>query len=470
MTRMVLLLFALAYVRPAAAGEGTPPLAEVLGGPFDILVVETAVVDARSSVTIASDLPSNSAKIAWIVADGAWVETDQPVVRFDREPFLEALGKLEREHAEAEAALAQAESEKQILIRKGQEQIDMLSHQIGLAELELEQFRKADRELALAAAQGELLGARSALQQARLDAETQRRLAGEGFGSEAALLQAESVEREKEAAVARFEAALRLQETVVLPATERELTLGLEARRREHGSAQQAHLHTLAKQSSAIVALESRVADLAHQVERSRTQLDQTELVAPVSGFAVHVPTSVGNEFRKVQVGDSVWNRHGFMVLPDMSSLIAQIRIREVDLGKVAVGQPVTLVPDAYPELRLTGEVEGVGTLAERSNDTEGNAFTVRVGISGGDPRLRPGMRARAEVLSRHFEQATRVPVEAVFRDGGETVCFLWNGRRAERRVIEMGESNGMEVVVRDGVTPGDRVLIVHPDTWVAER
>ena len=182
-----------------------------------------------------------------------------------------------------------------------------------------------------------------------------------------------------------------------------------------------------------------------------------------MAGFVVYKSISVVGERRKVQVGDSVWNRHGFMVIPDMSSLVAYLDVREQQIGKLALEQPVALTPDAYPELELAGRVDNIGTLAARAGADGENRFTVRVALEQIDPRLRPGMRARASILAATHADVLRVPVEAVFYDEEGWLSFVLDGRDPEPTRVELGASDGEYVIVLAGLSEGDRVLLSDP-------
>ena len=451
-----------------AVADHSPPVVAVSEGAFDVHVVETATLDARQSVTIASELPSNSGKLVWIVPDGALVKSGDVVARFDAEPFREEAAKAGREFEEARAALAQASAEMQIQLQRVTVEADTLAHQIALAELKQRQLVDAERPLRIAGARNDVLVARAALELARQEADTQRKLSAEGFGSAALLAQAAAAELEKSNTVALAEENQRLLDEVILPNAEREATLELERHKRELVAAQSQSHHALAKQRAAILGFEQRVASYEAALERARHALANTELSAPVSGFAIHVPVSVGNALRRVQVGDSVWQRHGFIVIPDMSALIAAVRVREIDVGKIDAGQTVRLHPDAYPDLVLEGKVGSVGTMAEAAQNGHNNLFAVRIDVTGVDERLRPGMHARAEILARRFENALRVPVEAVFRDRGQSVCFVWHDDAATRRVVQLGDGDGEYVVVKDGLAAGEEVLLSYPGAALA--
>ncbi len=445
-----------------------PFTVEVAAGPFDVFVTETARLDAKQSVTLSSELPSNTGKIVWLLPEGDYVERGAAVARFDPAPFETEMQQHSRELQDARATLVQAEAELQIKIRRNEESKEQLEHAIAVAELKLENLRKAEHPLRLATARNEVLAARTALLAARRELEAQREMLNEGFGSEAALADAAAVERERANALALSERQLELLQSIILPAELQQAELELASKRRELERGEQINLHSLAKQNAALVRLTNKVAELEQTLAASKDLLAKTTIEAPVSGFVVYKQISVMNERRKPQVGDSVWNRHGFMVIPDMSAMIAHADVRELDVGKLAEGQAVTLYPEAHPDLTLTGRVDSVGTLAADGSSSEENLFRVRIALDELDPRLRPGMRARASILTRHHDAVLRVPIEAVFYERGTPICFLWTRGAARRQSVTIGESDGEYVIVTSGLERGDRVLLSRPMELVA--
>ena len=447
----------------AQAEDERPFTVEVAHGGFDVFVVESARLDARQSVTLASELPSNKGKIIWLVEEGTYVSEGDSVARFDPAPFEEELATFDRDYRDGKAALAQAEAELQIQIQQGQQSVEQTEHALQLARLKLENLLQADKPLRISSAQIELQTAKIALEQARQEHEAQQEMVREGFGNDTMLREAAAVEAEKRSSLQLAEQKLKLLNEIVLPAEIRQAELEIENRQRELENSKQLHLHSLAKQNNALARLRNQLEVVEGSRQQARDLLAKTEIRAPVSGFVVYKTIAVSNERRKAQVGDSVWNRHGFIVLPDMSAMVGHVNIREQDIGKLEVGQPVTLKPEAYPGLTLSGRVDLVGTLAADSAGRDENLFQVRIALDQVDPRLRPGMRAQASILTRSFADVLRVPIEAVFYEDGAAVCFIWDDGEATQREVRLGASDGEFVVVEAGLDAGQHVLLTYP-------
>lgn len=75
------------------------------------------------------------------------------------------------------------------------------------------------------------------------------------------------------------------------------------------------------------------------------------------------------------------------------------------------------------------------------------------------------GFRVDAHIVTRREEDAVKVPVGALFRDGGGWAVFVADGKRAVRRALKVAMRNSIEAAVEEGVKPGDRVIVYPPDS-----
>jgi HlyD family secretion protein len=241
---------------------------------------------------------------------------------------------------------------------------------------------------------------------------------------------------------------------------EAEASLTRESARQLEASAS----YRLEQKRSAIAAAESRITEAAAKLALAKQQLARTEVRADVPGIVVYKDVFFGSEQRKPQVGDQVWANQPLLILPDISKMVVETRVRETDIHKVEKNQNVTVRVQAYPDLKLTGKVTLVGTLAQEEKERRGvKFFGVTIQINESEPRLRPGMTAAIEIQVERRAQALRVPLEAVFERDGRHLCYVATRRGLVAREVVLGPSNRDFVVIEKGLRKGDRVALRDP-------
>ena len=144
--------------------------------------------------------------------------------------------------------------------------------------------------------------------------------------------------------------------------------------------------------------------DAERMIETARADLDaaesrlaDAEIIAPSDGVVLERIVEPGEV---VNAGTPIFT----MVNPD--DLYLKIYVPNEQSGKLLIGNPARITPDAYPDRRFDAEVTRI---AERSQFTPKNVetkeqrvnlvFEVKLGkIDNGERRLKPGMTAEALV------------------------------------------------------------------------
>jgi len=207
----------------------------------------------------------------------------------------------------------------------------------------------------------------------------------------------------------------------------------------------------------------ARLAAAERELEMARQELRACALAAPADGMLGHLPTHIGGEYRTARVGDTLYLNQPFLIIPDLTQLVAQIAVPEAELGRVALGAPVRVIPAAFPETELAAEVESIGATAQAAAGRPAwqRYFPVVCALREGDPRLRAGMSATVRVLSYENARALRVPRAAVRWDGGRPSVRL---RRpdggVETRPVTLGAADDLYFEALDGLAPGDVILL----------
>lgn len=213
---------------------------------------------------------------------------------------------------------------------------------------------------------------------------------------------------------------------------------------------------------SALAGARAALATAEQEMKLARTQLSNCTVVAPAPGVVVYRPLHVGGEFRTARVGDSIFKNQPFMILPDMSELVVEGQIPEAELARVEVGREVLITPLSYPDLRLHGKVEAVGSMASMLVDRPAwqRYFRILIGLSDNDPRLRSGMSVMTQILSYQRENTLLIPRAAVRRDDRGAYAWVDNRGRRERRDVVLGWADLRHYEVIEGLQAGDQVVV----------
>ncbi|MDP2359279.1 MAG: efflux RND transporter periplasmic adaptor subunit [bacterium] len=207
--------------------------------------------------------------------------------------------------------------------------------------------------------------------------------------------------------------------------------------------------------------LELKVAQARAELATARQSLEQMVIRAPQRGMVVYLPIWKGDRMGKVKAGDTPWRGSSILELPDFDTMLVDLRVNEVDVGLVKVGDSCGVALDAWPDRRFSGRVLDMGVLASERDDESGiKAFDLRVRLDQSDPILKPGMNARATIFGFREEDALTVPVEALHQDEAGWHVWLAGKDGARRQAIEPGPGDGDRVLVQSGLAEGDAVLL----------
>jgi RND family efflux transporter MFP subunit len=139
----------------------------------------------------------------------------------------------------------------------------------------------------------------------------------------------------------------------------------------------------LAASTAALAAAEASMA-------QSRSLVGKHRIVAPFSGIVVSTNAQVGEIISPVSAGGG-FTRTGICTIVDMHSLEVEVQVNEALISQIRLGQPVSVVLDAYPDLRIPGKVVATIPTADR----ERSSIRLRIGFLASDPRILPNMAVK---------------------------------------------------------------------------
>ncbi len=222
----------------------------------------------------------------------------------------------------------------------------------------------------------------------------------------------------------------------------------------------------LAGYSAEVKILEITKARLIRRRGRQRTDLARFKMVAPMDGLAVVQPMFRGGEMSVIQQGDQVMAGQLFMKVVDPAKMVIEGNVNQSESGAFQLGQKADIRFDAYPAMKLQGQVDSIAALANkgpRENFYIRN-LPVRVDIKGSDPKLIPDLSASVDVVIARVNNVALVPLGAVHSEGGKEIVYVRAAKGGfDKRTITIGERNNTHIAVKSGLEAGEEVAIELP-------
>jgi len=194
-------------------------------------------------------------------------------------------------------------------------------------------------------------------------------------------------------------------------------------------------------------------------LEKARNALDNYTITTPIQGTVVK---------KSMKAGDNIdATTSGYLaVIYDMSVLTFDVRVDELDIGKIKLGQMVEITADAYPGEVYYGRVETINIDGQTASGVTVYPVTVHIDNAG---NLLPGMNINAEIICEEVKNVLTIPMEAVSQ--GNVVLVPGAGAlgpdgtlvdvsKLETVPITIGRNNRDYIEVTGGLAEGDTVFI----------
>ncbi len=202
-----------------------------------------------------------------------------------------------------------------------------------------------------------------------------------------------------------------------------------------------------------ILAAEARIA-------AARATLESARLTAPFSGSVTSVQAMPGDQ---VSPGAMAFR------LDDLSRLLIDVEVSEIDINSIELGQPVTVTFDAVLDREYEGIVVEVGLAGSIAQGVV--TFPVTIELIDPDAEVRPGMTAAVNFIVSQLESVLLVPNRAVRLIEGERAVYILGagpGRGPAGLtpvMIELGASSDLySEVVSGDLREGD-LIVLNPPT-----
>jgi HlyD family secretion protein len=236
------------------------------------------------------------------------------------------------------------------------------------------------------------------------------------------------------------------------------------------------------------VARHEAAVDVVSQTRASLKQtlddLSKTRIFAPMTGTISDLNKEVG----EIAIG-SQFQEDVILVVADLTAMEALVNVDENDIVNVKVGQSAKIDVDALFGETLNGsvyEIANTATMAAPDAQQQQNQkteFEVKIAITSGIERLRPGMTASAEISTETRENVVGVPIQSVAvrtvdqlamdgetvedaekrytadADGFVEIVFCVEGGKAVARQVQTGIQSNDMIEIKSGIDADETVV-----------
>ena len=192
------------------------------------------------------------------------------------------------------------------------------------------------------------------------------------------------------------------------------------------------------------------------RVDAAEATLRSTQIAAPFGGTITEV---------NIMTGDQVSPGTKSFRIDDLSHLLIDVQVSEIDINSIQVGQDVTVTFDAILDKTYHGKVSKV---ALAGNLTQGVVnFMVTVELTDGDPNVKPGMTAAVTIVTQELQDVLLVPNRAVRVVNNQRVVYiLQNGEAVEVPITLGATSDTYSEVVGGDLKEGDEIILNPPSIF----
>lgn len=448
------------------------PVATVMRGPLLISITESGTIKSRQQEVIKCEVEGGST-ILYLIPEGKRVKTGELLVELDGSKLTDL--KVAQEIVVKNAEAAKIGAEENYEVAKSQARSDIAKAQLDarFAEEDLEKYKKGDYQTEQKEKLAKVSLAQERVAQARDKRDWSRKLHEAKFISQTELQLDELAYTSAELDLATARNTLSLLENFTYKRKIDELAAAIEQTKMALERVERKAKAEIVQAEAARDAKKSEYERQVGVLDKQKRMLDKIKIYAPVDGLVVYASSSDGGwRFNREPLieGSTVRERQDLIYLPTTSSVMAEVKIHESSLEKLANDLPVNVSIDALPGRTFTGRVAKIGMLPDAGSmwmNPDIKVYNTEIHLDEGDDDLRTGMSCRAEIIVDYYPDAVYVPVQSVVRVGGKPTVFVVTPEGPKQRTVKLGLDNNRMVRILDGLVKDEKVLLSPPLTDV---
>lgn len=235
--------------------------------------------------------------------------------------------------------------------------------------------------------------------------------------------------------------------------------------------------------ANSVTSAQAKLDQAELDVQTAQETLDNTTLVAPGAGTVTAVNGTVGQQSssgsasssssqsstsgsgqgsqgssNSAASSSSSSSSSGFITITNMTGLVVNTSVAEIDVSKVKAGQKATVTLNALPDKPVQATVSSVNLTPTTSGSVV--SYGAQLALTDPPDGLRPGQSASVVITVASAENALSVPAAAVTTAGNTNVVTVQENGANVTRQVQVGIRGESTVQITSGLTEGENVVL----------
>ena len=203
--------------------------------------------------------------------------------------------------------------------------------------------------------------------------------------------------------------------------------------------------------------MERALAD-KQRLERAQEELRLCTIASQRAGLVIYPEGEQWDDAPKIEEGGTVNKDQTLLLMPDLTQMQVKVGIHESVVDRLQPGMEANITMNRE---EMSGEVTYVAAVAAPAGWWTGNVvkYDTIVSLPSRDG-LRPGMSAEVKIVLARHQNILTIPTNACLETQDGFSCWVQTKSGVERRSLQLGDSSDMFIVVQQGVSEGEHVIL----------
>lgn len=196
---------------------------------------------------------------------------------------------------------------------------------------------------------------------------------------------------------------------------------------------------------------------LTQEAKVSQAQAAVSSLEASLSKSIIRAPFDGIISLQDAKVGGTISAGNTLVSVISQDKMYVEANISEIHIGKIAVGNPVSISFDAFPNEEFYGQVSYIEP-GDVIIDGIVN-YKIRVALNNSDARIKSGLTVNLKIQTAKKENVLVIPLYAVVKEENQNFVNKLINKNAQKILVNLGitGNNGL-VEILSGLSEGDMV------------